>query len=95
MANEQNGRTWKLDTAGATSVKTGPIFIVKMRWLPNAAGNTLTVLDTRGDTIWTKTAIAATAAGDEAWLNTNPNMPFDGFNLSAMNAGGILYVTVG
>jgi hypothetical protein len=92
MANKQTGKSWLIDTAGATSIKTGAIYIGDIEWHPVAAADVITVLDSRGDTIWTKTAIAATPAGDEHWKNPTPNSPFDGFNVSVLT--GTAYVTV-
>lgn len=94
MANDFTGRTWKIDTKGATSVQTGPVYIGDIEWRPNAQSDAVTVLDSHGATIWTKTATAATPSGDAHWKNPCPHVPYDGFNVSDLTSSGVLYVTV-
>jgi len=96
MANAMTGRVWVLDTAG--TIWTGPIFISKMEYHPNAADNDLVVKDTRGFPIWPPIrAIASSAAhetiGIEKWENPSPEVPFDGLVLTTID-GGTLYVTI-
>jgi len=95
MANTFTGRVWVIDTAGATSAYTTPVYIDSMRWKPAAAGNELTIHDAAGgNTIWDTEALTGTVAGDKTWDNPNPGMPFRGFYVTTMSAG-TLYVTVG
>jgi len=98
MANVVTDKTWTLDTASTTvNVWSGPVFISKMEFHPNAADNDLIVQDGRGKTIWIVRAIAPAAnhesSGIEYWENPDPCSPRDGFRLHTLD-GGTLYVTV-
>lgn len=91
MANSTTGRTWLLDTA-ATISSSNPIHIAKMIWYPNDASQTLLVQNGAGARIWGATSLTAAPAGTEVWENSAPNMPFCGFKLATLTAGGTLEV---
>jgi len=96
MANAITGRVWALDTAG--TIWTGPVFISRMDYHPNAADNDLVTKDTRGGAIWAPVRAIAGApnhetVGIETWINPSPEVPFEGFVLTTID-GGTLYVTI-
>lgn len=95
MANSTAGKVWVLDTAA--TIWTGPVYISRMDWHPNAADNDLVVNDSLAHPIWGPVRAIATAAnhetsGIETWENPAPNHPIDGFVLATID-GGTLYVT--
>jgi len=96
MANSTAGKVWALDTA-ATLI-TGPVYISRMDWHPNAADNDLVVSDNLAHSIWTVRAVSTSAnhesSGIETWENPDPGHPFNGFVLTTID-GGTLYVTIG
>ena len=90
MANNTAGNPWVLDTAA--SIKTTPVRILFMEWIPNAAANDLTIIDVSGNTIWDRDALAGGTPGIEAFVP--PEMyTANGFNLSVID-GGTLYVYI-
>jgi len=72
MANAENkAGVLQLDTAGTTLIKDGPVFIKKIRWTgATTAGNTATIQNKEGATIWTSVATGANYVEDaliEQW----------------------------
>ena len=86
--NNTTGNPWVLDTAA--SIKTTPVKILRMEWIPNAAADDLTIIDVSGNTIWDRDALTGGTPGIEIF-----NGPFrsNGFNLSVID-GGTLYVYI-
>ena len=87
MANNISGNPWILDTA--ESIKTTPVKILYMEWVPNAAADDLTIVDVVGNVIWDRDALAGGTPG----IETFPNYRSNGFNLSVID-GGKLYVYI-
>ena len=96
MANKFNAMTWLVDTAGATSLYSGPCYIGRISWHPTAAGQKLIVQNSLGHVMWQVDSVAAgndSSVGILDWPNPEHKIPWDGFNVSQID-GGILYVTV-
>ena len=96
MSNNFAPRTWILDTAGTTSVYTGPVYVGRMSWHPTAAGQTLIIQNGLGHVMWQIQSVAAgndSAAGILDWPNPEHKIPWDGFQIFQMDAG-VLYVQV-
>ena len=80
---------WRLDVT--VTVTTDKVRVKRIEWVPNAAGNDLTIIDNNGEEIWTVTdALAGGRAGLET-INFNPPQDFLGFNLNTLG-GGVVYV---
>jgi len=90
MANNTTGNPWVL--TDAASIKTTPIKIVFMEWIPNAEADDLTILDVGGNTIWDKDALGGGTAATERFA-PGKAVKRNGFNLSVID-GGTLYVHV-
>ena len=94
MANAFQDSVWILDTANTTAllhVGPNPIRIKKLKWLPNAASDTLVIKDKDGEVKISETALAGTPAGDiEIDFIADP-LYMQGFCLHTMG-GGTLYV---
>ena len=90
MSNDTTGNPWVLDTAA--SIKTTPVKITYMYWVPNAAANDLTIISVSGGTIWDMDALTGGTPGIEKF---DPQDPYkaNGFNLSVID-GGTLYVYI-
>lgn len=93
MANDLTKNPWVLDTAGATSTFTGPVYINRMRFVPAAAGDDLTVTDKNGNTIWQLTNVLADGIAGSEEIDLRGNPPYQGFILSVIG-GGTLYVWI-
>lgn len=94
MANNLTGSVWVLDTAStSTLVYSGHVKIRYLRWLPNAAADTLLVKDALGHLIVSYTAIAGGEPG-AVFVDYGSGKWIDGFLLHTMNAGGVLYVDI-
>ena len=93
MANDLTKNPWVIDTAGATSTWTGPVYIKSMRWVPAAAGDDLTVTDKNGNTIWTVTNALTGGVAGTLTIDLKEMPPFQGLIVSAIG-GGTLYVYV-
>ena len=90
MANVYGGHQWILDTAHSAAI-VGRIKLVKMEWVPAAAGDDLAVVDGASKAIWTVTnALTGGRAGVES-IDFGGGRWFDGFKLSTIG-GGTLYV---
>jgi hypothetical protein len=93
MANAYGPLAWKLDTAGTISTDT--IRVKKMRFMPNAADDDLLVSNSAGDKIWEITnALAGGLAGAEEIDFGDSGHDIDGFVLTTLTAGGVLYVWI-
>jgi hypothetical protein len=93
MANDLTKNPWVIDTAGATSTWTGPVYIQKIRWVPAAAGDDLVINDKNGEEIFSVTnALTGGVAGTikEDFIGMPP---YHGFNVATIG-GGTLYVYV-
>lgn len=88
MPNNTTGNPWVLDTAAV--ITTNPLRIIYMEWIPNAAADDLTILDTGGNIIWDVDALTGGTAGKEIFAPSKAYVS-NGFNLSVID-GGTLYV---
>jgi hypothetical protein len=64
-----------------------------LRWVPNAADDTLLVKDAGGHTMASYTALAGGEPGS-IFLDYVNGKWVDGFLLHTMNTGGVLYVDI-
>lgn len=89
MANSTTGSVWKIDTAGVIS--TNPVYVKRMRYLPNAEADQLIVQDNGGNEVWNHVAIAA---GDDIdyWFEVEGSL--NGINVSTLTASGIVWIYV-
>lgn len=93
MGNAYGPREWKLDTTGTITVDK--VRVRKMRWVPAAANDDLLVSNSAGDVVWELTnAIAAALAGAEEIDYGDHGHDIEGFVLTTMTAGGVLYVWI-
>jgi hypothetical protein len=59
MANDLTGNPWKVDTASATAIWSGNVWIKRLVWHePTTSGHTLSITDAAGRVVWAKTALA-------------------------------------
>jgi hypothetical protein len=56
MANDTTGNPWKCDTAEL--VTANPVYVRRIKWLPNAEGDDILIEDNAGHDIWSLKAIA-------------------------------------
>ncbi len=89
MANVFAQNHWVLDTA--VDATPDRIWIRKLRWVPSASADDLTILDKHDETIWDVDALAGGSAGTEELDFGSGGHSFPGFNLSVID-GGLLYV---
>jgi len=110
MANDMTGRVWVMDTVSTTVPQWAilhdnqsgyigkPVYISRMEWHPDAAGDQLLVQDVAGKVIWKHKAKGAYPNDCPVWESPNPELPYLGFWLYTMtNAGGTaeLHVSIG
>jgi len=81
MANETYGRTYKIDTSGATLIASGPFHVQFVLWV-NAngqAGDSAVIQDSNNKVLWEKRANGAnfTPPADvlNAWWNQGWKVP--------------------
>ncbi len=84
MANNINGNPWILDSAAV--IKTTPVNINTMEWIPNATSDNLTILDNAGNEFWDVDALTGGTAGKETFKLSRP-IKVNGFNLSVIDGG--------
>lgn len=90
MANDITTRVWKLDTAGATKIWEGRVYIKLVKWFnPTAIGDLMTLTDQNDVEILA--ARAEVANGSQVF---NLENWYNGLKLSVLTAGGIAYVHV-
>ena len=93
MANAYGSTTWKLDTTGIISVDK--IRIKGMRLVPAAIGDDLLVSDSAGDSIWEVTDVLYGDLDGVAEINFgDTGHDTDGFVLTTLTSGAVLYVWI-
>lgn len=91
MANAYGPREWKLDTTGTITVDK--VRVKRMRLVPAAAGDDVLVSNSAGDKIWEVTdALAGKLAGVEEIDFGDKGHDIEGFVLTTLTAGAVLYV---
>jgi hypothetical protein len=89
MANDISANPWSIDTASATAIWTGNIWIDRLVWHePTTAGDALEVTDSNGKTIWSKYALAGGSGMD---YDLKVDSVFNGLIVPTMSSG-TLYV---
>jgi hypothetical protein len=59
MSNDIGHNPWKIDTASATVIFSGIVWIERLVWHePTTSGHALSITDKDGNVIWNKTALA-------------------------------------
>lgn len=88
MSNDLTGNPWKVDTASATAIWTGMVWVSKFVWdEPSTVGHELTITDKDSHQIWHENAIAA---GDGIHYEREGGV-FHGLIVSTI-ASGTLYI---
>jgi len=89
MSNITTGNVWKLDTAEL--VTANPVYVKRIRYLPDAEADQLVITDNGGNEIWNQTAIAA---GDDIdyWLEVEGSV--NGITVSTLTASGVVWVYI-
>jgi len=89
MANSTTGNVWKIDTAG--SISTNPVYVKRIRYLPDAEDDQLIILDNGGNEVWNHVAIAA-GNDIDYWLEVDGSV--NGINVSTLSTSGVVWIYI-
>ena len=89
MTDSTTGSVWKIDSTGVKT--TNPVYVKRIRYLPDAEADQLIIQDNGGNEIWNQVAIAA---GDDIdyWLEVEGSV--NGINVSTLSTSGVVWIYI-